>query len=276
MKKMVGDRRGAINMATLAIVLGLTSVLGFAPKSMAEDALRGQRFDPARERLFWSDDQTLVDVEIAASWGLPPSMQAPAPPPFVLRLRLDRAYVYNLAAEGAFGSKVFAIAIAVDSETGLPASLFETVALGPRLGRDLTGIPHLSAEELRRRRLELTIFSNQLAQALPKFHDIALPCRGRPLGDDLWSYESPEGSRCRRGTDLPGVKYVAVVNEASWLDIDCDKLSSPSWSRCVTRVPFDGFALGLNFSRQLLPRWREIVGLADSFLNSKRYKEAGP
>jgi hypothetical protein len=271
-RNMFKRRPYAIIAATLGLVAAASLMPGLVAVNSDGATPADQPFNPTRKRITFSADRTPVDIEVVGSTSLLPNTHRLLPE-LVLRLRLDRAYVYNFMAGQQPGFEI--LGISIDLDTGLPAGLFETVVLGPRFGHDIPGIPHLPAEELRRRHIALHIQSDDLAATLAKFRELALPCRGQPLGNDLWSYERSQKSDCPPVYSHE-IKYIAALSETEWLEIDCDKTSPPSWSRCSTRFPFEGFAVELNFSQRLLPRWRELVTFAETFLNSKRYAGSVP
>jgi hypothetical protein len=268
-KMCVDDRqrvRILLRIATATLILGLVTI--DSTRIAAED----QPFRPTRERITFSPDRAPVDIEVVGSTSLSPTAHRLLPQ-LVLRLRLDRAYVYNFITKQEPGFEI--LGLHVDLETGLPASLFQTAVTRRRWGYDIPGIPHLPPDELRRRNIVLDVQSDDLVESVARFREKAAPCRGQPLDNDLWSYESSQASSCWRVYSHE-IKYIGVLNERSWLEINCDKTSSPSWSRCSTRFPHESFAVGLNFSQRLLPRWRELVDFAESFLKSKRYKGTSP
>jgi hypothetical protein len=244
------------------------AVLCVAIGAAAED----RPFRPTRERITFSSDRTPVDIEIAGSTSRLPNAHRLLPH-LVLRLRLDRAYVYNFMTKQEPGFEI--LGLDVDVETRLPSSLFQTAAAGPKSERETTGIPQLPSDELRRRNILIGIHSDHTAGSLAKFRELALRCQGQFLGDDLWSYEPSQGADCPRVYSHE-VKYIGAIGRTRWLEINCDKTSGPTWSRCITRFPFGGFAAQLDFSQRLLTRWREAVSFAENFLTSKRYKGTSP
>jgi hypothetical protein len=241
------------------LVLGaLISVL-FATSGMAD------AFKPIRERLIFSTDMTPIDIEVVGSTSLVPQFHKLVPD-LVVRFRLERAYV-GLYAEREPGFEIFNIG--VDLETASPMSLFETVILGPRFGRDIPGIPKLLPEELRRRNIRLSIHSDSRAEYLRKFGEILVGCRGQAVENDLWLYE--------RKTDCPGLGAqrfgrIGQLEDALLTEIECDEALPSSFARCETAFPFDGFTVRLNFDRGLLPRWREVISFSAGFLKSKQYQ----
>jgi hypothetical protein len=242
----------------VVLALLIVSVL-FATSGVAD------AFKPIRERLTVSTDMTPIDIEVVGSTSLVPRSHELIPG-LVVRFRLERAYV-DLFAEREPGFEI--LNIGVDLETASPMSLFEAAILGPRFGRDIPGIPKLLPEELRRRNIVLSIHSNYRVEYLRKFSEILVRCRGQPVEDGLWVYE--------RKTDCPGLGSqrfgrVGQLEDALLTNIECDEVLPPSWARCETTFPFEGFAVGLNFDRDLLPRWPEVVGFSAGFLKSKQYQ----
>jgi hypothetical protein len=255
-----------LRIATGALMLALA---GMEPtRTAAED----RPFNLTRERITFSAERAPVDIEIMGSTSLLPKAHRLLPQ-LALRLRLERAYVYNFMSKQEPGFEI--LGISVDVETGLPASLFETAALRRRFGDEIPEVRQLPSEELRRRHVQLTIHSDYLAASLGRINDRAFLCRGPLIEDGLWSYASQQDANCPRVFSNE-IRYIGMVEDRLWVQIDCDKTSGPTWSRCSTEFPFDGFAVGLNFSQQLLPRWRKVVGFAESFLDSKRYRESSP
>ncbi|TWB88832.1 hypothetical protein FBZ93_11714 [Bradyrhizobium macuxiense] len=232
---------------------------------MVDGGAKADVFKPIRERLTVSTDMTPIDIEVVGSTSLVPQFHELIPE-LVVRFRLERAYV-GLYAEREPGFEIFNIG--VDLETASPISLFEAVILGPRFGRDIPGIPKLLPEELRRRNMRLSIHSNYRVEHMRKFSDILAGCRGQTAENGLWVYE--------RKTDCPGLSAqrfgrVGQLEDTLLTDIQCDEVLPASWARCETSFPFEGFRVGLNFDRDLLPRWREVVDFSAGFLKSKQYR----
>ena len=226
-----------------------------------------QPFNPTKERITTSTDRTPVDIEIIGSTSLLPDSHRLLPD-LVMRLRLERAYVSLFLSEEQPGYEI--LSMGLDLETGLPASLYDAVALGPRFSEHIPGIPVLSPAELRRRNLLLRVQSDHHATRFEKFREFALMCRGEALGNELWAYERKQ-ERCPRLL-INKFRRIGQLRDDVWLEVNCDNDGGPTWARCSTNFPFDGFAIWLNFDRDLLPRWREVIGLADKFLKSKQYE----
>jgi hypothetical protein len=222
-------------------------------------------FTPIRERLAFSTDMTPIDIEVVGSTSLVPQFHKLVPE-LVVRFRLERAYV-SLWAEHEPGFEI--LSIGVDLETSSPMSLFETVILGSRFGRDIPGIPKLSAEELRRRNIRLSIHSDHRAEYLRKFSETLVQCRGEAVESGLWTY-------VRKG-DCPGLGArrfgrIGQLEDGLLTKIECNEVLPPSWARCYTGFAFEGFWIDLNFDRDLLPRWREVISFSAKFLKSKQYQ----
>ncbi|QOZ28932.1 hypothetical protein XH93_39300 [Bradyrhizobium sp. CCBAU 51753] len=222
-------------------------------------------FKAVRERLAVSTDMTQIDIEVVGSTSQLPQFHRLIPG-LVVRFRLARAYV-GLYAEHEPGFEIFNIG--VDLETASPMSLFETAILGPRFGKDIPGIPKLLPEEVRRRNIRMSIHSDDRAEYLRKFGEKLAGCHGDVLVEnDMWVYE--------RRADCPGLgsrTFGRVVQMDATLltKIECEEWLPPSWARCKTAFPFEGFTVRLNFDRDLLSRWREVVSFSAAFLKSKQY-----
>jgi hypothetical protein len=232
-------------------------------------AAMADTFKPIRERLTVSTDMTPIDIEIVGSTSLVPQFHKLIPE-LVVRFRLARAYV-GLYAESEPGFEIFNIG--VDLETASPTSLFNTVILGPRFGRDIPGIPKFLPEELRRRSIRLSIHSDDRVEYLRKFSEKLARCRSEAIENGLWVYE--------RKTDCPGLGSrrfgrVGQLEDALLTEIECEEALPSSWARCETAFPFEGFTVRLNFDRDLLPRWREIISFSAGFLKSKQYQPIEP
>jgi hypothetical protein len=222
-------------------------------------------FNPIRERLVVSTDMTPIDIEVVGSTSLVPRLHKLIPE-LVVRFRLERAYV-GLYAEREPGFEIFNIG--VDLETRSPMSLFETAILGARFGKDIPGIPRLLPEELRRRNIRLSIHSDDRAEYLRRFSETIAPCRSQAVENGLWLYE--------RKTDCPGLGAqrfgrIGQLEDTLLTKIECDEALPSSFARCQTEFPFEGFAVRLNFDRDLLPRWREVISFSAKFLESKQYR----
>jgi hypothetical protein len=229
-------------------------------------AATAEPFNPIRERLVFSTDMTPIDIEVVGSTSHVPQFHQLIPE-LVVRFRLARAYVYSLYAEREPGFEL--LSLGVDLETALPMALFSAVQGGTRFGKDIPGIPKLPPEESRRRNIVLSIHSDSRAEYLRKFGDVLVGCRGQALENDLWVYV--------RKDNCPGLGpqrfgRIGQLEDAWFGEIQCDEVLPPSVARCETRFPFEGFTVGLNFDRDLLPRWREIIGFSKTFLKSKQYQ----
>jgi len=228
-------------------------------------AVMADTFKPIRERLVFSTDMTPIDIEVVGSTSLVPQFHRLIPE-LVVRFRLEHAYV-SLYAERQPGFEIFDIG--VDLETASPMSLFEPVTPAPPFGSDIPGIPKLLPQQLRRRNIRLSIHSDRRVEYMRKFSAILSGCRGQAVEDDLWVYQ--------RKKDCPGLgalKFgrVGQLEDALLTNIQCEETLPSSWARCETSFPFEGFSVSLNFDRDLLPRWREVIGFSVKFLKSKQYQ----
>lgn len=224
-------------------------------------------FKPVRERLVFSADMTPIDIEVVGSTSQLPQFHKLIPE-LAIRFRLARAYVYSLYAEREPGFEL--LSLGIDLETALPMALFSAVQGGPRFGKDIPGIPKLPPEESRRRNIVLSIHSDSRAEYLRKFGEKLARCHGDVLVEnDMWVYE--------RRADCPGLGFrtfgrVVQLDATLLTEIECQEWLPPSWARCETAFPFEGFTVRLNFDRDLLARWRDIVSFSAAFLKSKQYQ----
>jgi hypothetical protein len=226
---------------------------------------RADDFKAVRERITVSTDMTPTDIEVAGSTSQLPQFHKLIPE-LAVRFRLARAYV-QLFSERDPGFEL--LSIGVDFETASPTSLFETAILGARFGAEIPGIPKLAPEEARRRNIILSIHSDRRAENARKLGETLVHCHGEAVENDMWVYE--------RRTDCPSLgpqKFgrIALLGDALLSKVECDEALPPSWARCEMRFPFEGFSVGLNFNRDLLPRWREVVSFSENFLKSKQYQ----
>ena len=221
-------------------------------------------FRPMAQRLTFSTEMSPVDIEVAGSTSLVPTDHKLIPD-LVLRLRLARAYV-DLYAERQPGFEI--LNIGLDYETKEPIALFEAVLSGPPFNQGVTGIPRIQPAELRRRGIHLSFQSDARAESLRRFGELLKYCRGQSAEYDLSAYEQVK--------DCPGLSYrrfgrIAQLEDGLLIKLECDDKEDTNLARCATRFPFKGFIVGLNFSRELLPRWREVVNVSEDFLKSKEY-----
>jgi hypothetical protein len=227
-----------------------------------------QPFNPIRALNSWYTDRNLVDIEVVGSTSLEPRLHR-LEPERVLRFRLERAYVDKLIAEKGPGYEI--VGFSWDTETGLPDSLFDAVANRGRFHEEIAGIPVLSVAEAIRRTLVISISSDSSAAALQHSSDFIRKCTGAPVGNGLWRYEWINRQGCTRPTYPGGSRYVAEYSDNLVLRIQCQEESFPGVG-CHLRFPFEGFGVDLNFHRDHLANWREIVDRASAFLKSKQYR----
>jgi hypothetical protein len=224
-------------------------------------------FRPVAQRLTYSTDTSPVDIEVVGSTSMIPRDHQLIPE-LVLRLRLARAYV-DLYAERDPGFEI--LSIGVDFETTSPMALFLVARAGPPFSNDVPGIPKLPPDELRRRNIVLEIKSNARVEGYRIHSERLSSCHGDTVENGMWEYE--------RKTDCFGLGYrrfgkVARLEDGFLIELECDEARPSTFARCQTRFPFKGFMVGLNFHRDLLPRWQEVIRFSEAFLTSKRYPPA--
>lgn len=223
-------------------------------------------FRPIAQRLTYSTDTSPVDIEVVGSTSLVPAFHKLIPE-LVLRLRLARAYV-ELYAEREPGFEI--LSVVLDFETALPMAYFNAVTAGPRFRKEIPGIPKLLPDELRHRNIVLAIKSDARVEGFRKYSEGLASCHGDTAENGMWTYE--------RKTDCFGLGYrrfgkVAQLDDGSLIELECDEWLPSSFARCQTRFPFKGFVVDVNFHRDLLPRWREVIRFSEEFLKSKQYPQ---
>jgi hypothetical protein len=230
------------------------------------DRAAAQPFNPIRELSTWYTDRSLVDIEVSPLSGM---LREPQRQQHVLRFRLERAYVDKLIAEKESGRQT--IGFAFDMETGLPTSLYEAAANRGRFHEDVAGIPILSSAQRAPRTLLISITSDSDRGRLEYSSDSNSKCAGAPLGNRLRVYNSANRKLCMRPSYPRGSLYVADYDNNLALRIQCQQESFPGMG-CHLLFPFEAFGVELNFHRDHLARWREMVDRASEFLQSKRYR----
>ena len=224
-------------------------------------------FQPVRKRLTYSTETGPIDIEVVGSTSLVPQFHKLIPE-LVLRLRLARAYV-DLWAEREPGFEI--LSLVLDFETALPMAYFDAVTAEPRFRKEIPGIPKLLPDEGRHRNIVLHIESDARVEGFRKYSEGLSSCHGDTVENGMWAYE--------RKKDCFGLGYrrfgkVAELDDGSFIEMECDDEARPSsFARCQTRFPFKGFIVGLNFHRDLLPRWREVIRFSEDFLKSKQYPQ---
>lgn len=221
-------------------------------------------FRPVRERLAFSADRTPIDIEVVGSTSQLPKFHKLLPE-LVVRFRLERAYV-QLFADHEPGFEL--LSIAVDFETGLPMALAGVENIGPRSGMNIPDTTKPSPEALRRRNVVLSVHSDRRVESFRKFDEKLVFCHGDVVENGMWAYEPRKGC-----SSLGAQKFgkIAQMDDGSLSEVECDDALPSSWARCEMRFSFEGFSVGLNFDRDLLPRWREVVSFSAEFLKAKRY-----
>jgi hypothetical protein len=224
---------------------------------------RAQPFEPISQLKTWYTDRNPVDVEIFATTG-EGSEARRLEPARSLRLRLERAYVDTISRieQPSFSS----VSLSFDLPTGLPSALFTA----PPEQVELRGDPirQLLNDEFASRALIILIESNISSDVLPRVSSELNRCKGSKRQDDLFLYDKDRDRSCLARSLGFGTKYVAQLSEDTSLLIQC----SDSLIGCKTHFPFDGFLLSVSFHESHLAHWREIVGRATEFLQSKQYR----
>jgi hypothetical protein len=227
-----------------------------------------QPFQPIRKLTTWYTDRRLVDIEIIGSTSLLPDRHE-LEPERVLRFRLERAYIQTLIAERGPGFEI--VRFAFDMESGLADSLILAVSQGGRVHEDIPGVPVVSLADRLTRTLLVSLQSDESAAALRSGSERIAKCLGAPITEGLWAYEWEGRSDCRRSSYPNGSRYVVSYRDDLTLQLDCHGSAFPSID-CVLRFPFEGFGAGVTFHRDHLPKWRDMIEFASSFLKSKQYR----
>jgi hypothetical protein len=162
------------------------------------------------------------------------------------------------------------LSLVLDFETALPMAYFNAVTAGPRFRKEIPGIPTLLPDELRHRNIVLQIKSDARVEGFRKHSEGLSSCHGDTVENGMWAYE--------RKTDCFGLGYrrfgkVAQLDDGSFIELECDEWLPSSFARCQTRFPFKGFIVDVNFHRDLLPRWLEVIRFSEDFLKSKQYPQ---
>jgi len=250
--------------ASLSVLAMAAAAFGAA----GPDRAVAQPFNPIRELATWYTDRSPVDIEIIGSTSMPSELQR-LEPKSALRFRLERAYVDKLITGKVPGLQI--VGFAFEIETSLPISLYEAVANRGRFHEDLAGIPILSPAERARRTLLISISSDSSVAELERSSESNSKCTGAPLGNRLRAYESANRKLCMRPSYRRGSLYVANYDDNLSLRIQCQEESFPGMG-CHVRFPFEVFGIDLDFHREHLMQWREMVDRATAFLKSKQYR----
>lgn len=245
-------------------MLLLCAVIGAV--SMAQAS--AQSFHPIRELNTWYTDRTPVDIEIVGSTSMLPQWHQ-LEPDRALRFRLERAYVSFFSAHKEPGFDL--VTFMFDMQTGLPDSLFAAVAHQDRFHEDIPGVPNVPHSERMRRALRISLESDFSSQGLRNLSQHLSKCRGAPVGDGLSSYEWQNRRKDCSRPSLGGSEYVAPYENDLLLEVQCREKTHPGLG-CQLRYPFGGFAVEIAFHRDHLPKWREMIERASTFLQSKQYR----
>jgi len=227
-----------------------------------------QPFNPIRELTTWYTDRSVIDIEIIGSTSLVRQTHK-LEPERTLRFRLERAYIQFFRAQKEPGFELATFGF--DMETGLADSLLSAVALSGRFHEDLPGVPHVPQLERMRRSLLISLESDSSMRSLRNLSDSLRQCRGALVGNALWAYERRGRPNCYPPAFPTGSQYVAPFDDELLLQIQCQE-QSYSGIGCGLRFPFKGFGVEVRFHRDHLPKWREMIDRAKSFLESKQYR----
>lgn len=241
-------------------VLIIMSTLGVTQLS---PIARTQPFEPVSQLTTWYTDRNPIDVEIIASTGQGKEARR-VEPERILRLRLERAYVSTMFRIGrpSFSS----VSLSFDMPTGLPSALFTAPPEQVQLRGD--PIHQLPRVEFASRTLIILLESNNSSDVVPRVSSELNRCRGGKRQDDLFLYDKEQDHSCLARSLAFGTKYIAQVSEDVSLLIRC----SDSLIGCETYFPFEGFLPSVSFHESHLAHWREIIGKATEFLQSKQYR----
>ena len=272
MKRVLAKRGGIVAALSFvsAMMFGAAFGAAVALAAIASTMTQSvaQPFNPVRALGTWYTDRNLIDIEVVGSTSMLPELHR-LEPERVLRFRLERAYVDKLIADKGPGFQI--IGLSFDMETRLPTSLYVAVAPGGRFHEDFAGIPMLSHAERVRRTLLISISSDSSAVALERSSDFNRKCAGAPLGNGLRAYEWTDRQACTRPAYPKGALYVAEYDDDLAFRIQCQEESFPGMG-CHLRFRFEGYGVDLNFHRDHLAEWREMIDRASAFLKSKQYR----
>jgi hypothetical protein len=245
-----------IRSLTLIVILifGVTQLSSIA---------RAQPFEPISQLRTWYTDRNPVDVEISATTGQGSEARR-LEPKRTLRLRLERAYVDTISRieQPSFSS----VSLSFDLPTGLPSALFTA----PPEQVELRGDPirQLLHDESASRTLIIRLNGSNSSDVLPRVSSELNHCKGGQRQNDLFLFDGERDPSCLAHSLAFGTKYVAQLSEDISLLIRC----SDALIGCEMYFPFEGFLPSVSFHESHLARWREIVGKAAEFLQSKKYR----
>jgi hypothetical protein len=225
-------------------------------------------FDPIHKLTTAPTDRTLVDIEIVGSTSLLPEVHR-LEPERVLRVRLERAYIYTLSTKEEPGFEI--VSLDFDVRTGLPTALFDAVSLRGKFHQDIPGIPDIPRAELLQRTFTVLLSSEMSAAAVVRGSEGISKCRGERVGDELFAYNWNGGQNCFLQSYTRGAQYVGVYHNGIPLQIMCQNNEILSID-CQVTFPFKGFGVRVGFNRVHLPKWREVIDHATEFLRSNEYR----
>jgi len=240
----------------------LIVMLMFGVTQLSSIALT-QPFEPISELKTWYTDRNPIDVEIIASTGQGNEARR-VEPERILRLRLERAYVDSISRieRPSFSS----VSLSFDMPTNLPSVLFTA----PPEQVELRGDPirQLPRAEFASRTSVILLQSSNSSDVLPRVSSELNRCKGGKRQDDLFLYDKEQNHSCLARSLAFGTKYVARLSDDISLLIRC----SDALIGCETYFPFEGFLPSVSFHESHLAHWKEIIGKATEFLQSKKYR----
>jgi hypothetical protein len=264
-KKMMLSQGRSMTSRPFTVAMFVTTAISVT--SFAMTGAFAQAFNPVHELSGRYTDRTPIDIEIVGSTSLLPEVHK-LEPERVLRFRLERAYVTSFIAHREPGFEI--LSMTVDRETGLPGALFDAADRPKKLRVDTPGVPSLSASERAERRLLIMLSSDRSLRSLRSATDYVSPCRGEPLANGLISYAWEGRANCMHPIYLKGSDYLAPFGDFL-LRIQCQSPDLTSVG-CEVSFPFEEFAVRIAFRDDQVPRWREMIAYATSFLKSKQYR----
>jgi hypothetical protein len=227
-----------------------------------------QTFAPARDLKLWYTDRTPIDIEVVGSTSLLPDSHRLLPE-HVLRFRLERAFVQTLTAKTRPGFEI--VSFAFDMPTGVANALIVAASQSSASQDNQTNIPVLSQSERAKRSLRITLQSDRLASALEAAGENIGNCAGATVEPALRRYEYEGKNNCTRPSRPTSTRYVANYDGKLSIVAEC-RDERFEGRGCSLRFPFEGFAPRIAFHRDHLPKWRDVVGAAEAFLSSKKYR----
>jgi hypothetical protein len=244
----------------------LLAALMFSSLGVSTRSVVASEFAPVNKLTTWGTDRSLIDIEIPmlASKGRDDVTARDEPP---LRLRIERAFVSAIISTGP-ESKI--VTIGFDRETLLPQSVLLAKGGSKRFNKEpLPDVPEVPFAEQLTRTLLISINARESSRIELGASGRLAACVGKSIGPNL--YESVVGPDCRvRPPAGGGNSYIANL-DGHWVVLRCKRPEFHGIG-CVTRFSYEGFFPKLSFHRKHLASWREIVGEARAFLDSKKFR----